>query len=280
MATSEQAGATLARPARPKKSLGQHFLVDRGVRARIVEAAELSAGDHVVEVGAGRGFLTRALVERAGRVVAVEMDEALAERLVGSLGDPDNLAVVTGDARELDIASLVDGVTPYKLVANLPYYAATPIIRRFLETEHKPRLIVVMVQREVARTMVAAPGQMGLLSVATQVYGTPRIVCHVPPRAFKPAPKVTSSVVRIDVHPRPAFLAVAPDDFFRVVRAGFSAPRKQLRNSLAGGLVIPPAQAESVLARAGIDPTRRAQTLDLDEWRRLDEAVRAGPGAG
>ncbi len=276
---SEPAGATLARPARPKKSLGQHFLVDRGVRARIIEAAELSAGDHVVEIGAGRGFLTRALVERAGRVVAVEMDEALAERLESSLGTPPGLQVVIGDARQVDIDALVDGGSPYKLVANLPYYAATPIIRRFLEAEHKPDRIVVMVQREVARTMVAGPGKMGLLSVATQVYGTPRIVCYAPPRAFKPAPNVTSAVVRIDVYPRPALPAGPPDRFFGVVRAGFSAPRKQLRNSLGGGLAISPAAAESILARAGIDRTRRAQTLDLDEWARLDEAVRAELGA-
>ena len=225
-------------------------------------------------MGPGRGFLTRALADRAGHVVAIEVDEALAERLNEVFSERPGVEVVTADAREVDIDSLVQRDTPYKVVANLPYYAASPIIRRFLEAERKPGLMVVMVQREVAREMVAQPGKMGLMSVAIQLYGRPRIVCYVPPRAFSPAPKVTSAVVRIDVYPGPAVPFDSEKLFFRLVRAGFSAPRKQLRNSLRRGLDISPQTAEAILTQAGIDPTRRAQTLSLTEWGELYEASR------
>ena len=263
-------------PRRARKSLGQNFLVDGGVRSRIVSAADLSPGDTVVEVGPGRGFLTRALAKRAGSVVAVELDAALAASLEEKALP--HVRVVCADAREIPIESLVDETTAYKLVANLPYYAASPIIRRFLESRHKPELMVVMVQREVAQTMTAKQGKMGLLSVATQVYGRPRVVCHVPPRAFRPTPKVWSSVVRIDVYDAPAVPFDSAQGFFEVVRAGFSAPRKQIRNSLANGLVIPSTRSESVLVEAGIDPSRRAQTLTIEEWGQLHEAWRTNGG--
>ena len=263
-------------PRRARKSLGQNFLVDGGVRSRIASAAELTPEDTVVEVGPGRGFLTRALATRAGSVVAVELDEALATDLTEK-GLP-GVRVVCADAREVPVESLVGETTPYKLVANLPYYAASPIVRRFLESPHKPELMVVMVQREVAQTMTAKQGKMGLLSVATQVYGRPRVVCHVPPRSFRPAPKVWSSVVRIDVFDAPVVPFDSPEGFFEVVRAGFSAPRKQIRNSLANGLGIASGQSEPVLGEAGIDPTRRAQTLTVAEWGQLYDAWRTGGG--
>ncbi len=264
-------------PRRARKSLGQNFLVDGGVRSRIVSAAALSPEDTVVEVGPGRGFLTRALAERAGSVVAVELDAALAAALEEKALP--GVRVVRGDAREIPIEPLVGDSAPYKLVANLPYYAASPIIRRFLESRHKPVVMVVMVQREVAQTMTAKQGKMGLLSVATQVYGRTRVVCHVPPRAFRPAPKVWSSVVRIDVYDAPTVPFDSPQGFFEVVRAGFSAPRKQIRNSLANGLGIAADRSESVLGEAGIDPSRRAQTLTVAEWGVLYDAWRSGGGS-
>ena len=242
--------------------------------ARIVEAADISPDDTVLEVGPGRGSLTGELVERAGRVVAVEIDEALADRLAESFADRSSFTVVTADARDVDIASLVETDAPYKVVANLPYYAASPIIRRFLEADRKPDLMVVMVQREVAEEMVAPPGRMRLLSVATQLYGAPRIVCSVPPRAFRPAPKVSSSVVRIDVYGRPAVEFDSADSFFRLVRAGFSSPRKQIHNSLRQGLDGSPDAAQAMLERAGINATRRPQTLSLAEWGELYAAYR------
>ena len=264
-------------PRRARKSLGQNFLVDGRVRSRIVSAADLSPEDTVVEVGPGRGFLTRALAEHAGSVVAGELDTVLAGDLTEK-GLP-GVRVLCADAREIPVESLVGEATAYKLVANLPYYAASPIVRRFLESRHKPELMVVMVQREVAQTMAAKQGKMGLLSVATQVYGRPKVVCHVPPRAFRPTPKVWSSVVRIDVYDAPVVPFDSPEGFFEVVRAGFSAPRKQMRNSLANGLGIAGAQSEPVLIAAGIDPSRRAQTVTVAEWGQLYDAWRGVGGS-
>ncbi len=262
-----------SRSAPAKKSLGQHFLIDRRILGRIIEAAQLSRDDMVVEIGPGRGFLTRSLANRVDRVVAVEMDGALADRLADEFHDRPNVEVIAADAREVAIDSLVADVS-YKVVANLPYYAANPIIRRFLEAAHKPGLMVVMVQREVAQEMSARPGKMGLLSVATQLYGKPHIVCYVPPKAFRPAPKVTSAVVRIDVYDRPAVPIDSEEAFFRLVKAGFSAPRKQVHNCLRRGLDISPEATDSMLEQAGIDRTRRAQTLSMAEWDRLYGAFR------
>ena len=261
-------------PPRAKRSLGQNFLVDRRVLARVVDAADLSPSDQVLEIGPGRGALTERLAESAGRVTAVELDDVLAARLSARFADRPGVRIVAGDARTLDVGELLDTSAGYKLVANLPYYAATPIVRRFLEIDDGPGLMVVMVQREVARSMTAAPGQMSLLSVATQLYGSPRVVATVPPRAFRPAPKVTSAIVRIDVYERPALELSSDREFFRLVRAGFSARRKQLRNSLSQGLSLPASDVERLLARAGIDPKRRAETLSLAEWGSLYEAAR------
>ncbi len=258
----------IARPSR-RKALGQHFLVDRRIARRVVEAAELSSEDTVVEVGPGRGALTRELVARVGRVIAIEMDPQLADSLPLHLHHPPNLTVIAGDAREVELTPLLGDGGSYKVVANLPYYAANPIIRRFLERAPKPSLLVVMVQREVARRMMASPGQMGLLSVAVQLYSLPKSVCTVPPRAFVPPPKVTSAVLRLDLFSRPAVDVQDVDGFFTVVRAGFSAPRKQLRNSLSHGLGISGEQAEGLLRRAEIDPSRRPATVSLEEWERL-----------
>ena len=268
---------TAGRPAAAKKSLGQHFLVDRRVLGRIVAAAEVSPGDLVLEIGPGRGILTRELAKRAARVVAIEMDDALAARLADEFRGQPHVTVVAADARQIDLDSVVPSDARYKMVANLPYYAASPIIRRFLEAMHKPELMVVMVQREVARSMAAAPGKMGLLSVGVQLYGRPRIVSYAPPRAFRPAPKVTSAVVRIDVYPEPVLPLDSEKRFFALVRAGFSSPRKQIRNSLRNGLSISAEAAESMLSLADIDPRRRAETLALAEWGSLYDAFRSEP---
>ena len=245
--------------------------MDGAFLRRIVAAAELTKQDLVVEVGPGRGALTQRLVELAGLVVAVEMDTQLADALLDRLGNPANLTVVSADARTVDIPALV-GRSSYKVVSNLPYYAANPIVRRFLESQAKPTLMVVMVQREVARGMLAKAGGMGLLSVGVQCYAQPKLVCHVPPKAFRPPPAVTSTVVRLDVRERPAVDVPDLAAFFDVVRAGFSAPRKQLRNSLSLGLEVTGDIAAIVLDAADIDGRRRAETLTLEEWGQLYRA--------
>ena len=257
---------------RAKKSLGQNFLADGRVVSRILRAADVTADDFVLEIGPGRGVLTRRLAEQSGGVVAVELDDAIADSLKSAFEDSPNVSIVHADAREVDINEIVPVDVTYKLVANLPYYAASPIIRRFLEADHKPKLMVVMVQREVARSMCAEPGKMSILSVATQLYGRPRVVMSVPPRAFKPSPKVTSAVVRIDVHDSPYLELDSEERFFGLVRAGFSAPRKQVHNCLQQGLDITREQAEGLLEAANVDPRRRPQTLSLDEWGGLYEA--------
>ena len=228
----------------------------------------------VVEIGPGRGVLTRQLAKRAARVLAIEIDDNIVASLVHEFQDQPHVDILAADAREVDIQSLVAPDVTYKLVANLPYYAASPIIRRFLESAHKPQLMVVMVQREVAKRMTAAPGKMRVLSVAVQLYGKCRIVASVPPRAFRPAPKVTSAVVRIDVFPRPALELDSEERFFELVRAGFSSPRKQLANSLRHGLSIPADDVEEMLIKAGIDRRRRPQSLGLTEWGSLYDARR------
>ena len=264
--------ATIPHPTarRPRKSLGQHFLTDPRIANRIVAAAELTTGDTVVEIGPGTGILTRRLAERAGRVVAVELDQRLASELPGRLDYPDNLTVHQGDARRVEIADLVGVGAAYKVVANLPYYAAAPIVRRFLESESSPSLLVVMVQREVADAMTAAPGAMTLMSVATQFYAEASVVAQVPPRAFRPPPKVSSTVVKLAVRAAPAASVPDTERFFALVRAGFAAPRKQLRNSLMQGTGAGGDTVSAALADAGIDSQRRPATLTIEEWGNLD----------
>lgn len=261
---------------RAKKSLGQHFLIDKLVLHRIVSAAELTPEDTVIEVGPGLGILTKELARRAGRVIAVEADPNLASALREVVADID---IISADILETDPALLlassgVEGASPsYKVVANIPYYITSPILRHFLEASLKPSLIVVMVQKEVGEAIVAQPGGMSLLAVGIQFYGKPVIVDHVPAGSFYPPPKVDSVILRIKVHEQPPVSVPQANKFFDVVRAGFSAPRKQLRNALAQGLGIPPKEAANLLERAMIDPQRRAETLHLEEWARICEEI-------
>ena len=257
---------------RPRKSLGQHFLTDPRIANRIVAAAEPTPGDTIVEIGPGTGVLTRRLAGQAGRVVAVELDQRLAAELPGRLEHPDNLTVHHGDARHLAVADLPGVGTEYKVVANLPYYAAAPIVRRLLEAECPPSVMVVMVQREVAEAMTAKPGAMTLLSVATQFYAEPSVVVQVPARAFRPPPKVSSTVVKLAVRATPAATVVDRERFFALVRAGFAAPRKQLRNSLMQGTGADGDTVSGALAEAGIDGQRRPAMLTIGEWGMLDAA--------
>ena len=261
---------------RRRKSLGQHFLADARIANRIVAAAELGGSDTVLEIGPGAGVLTRRLVEQAGTVVAVELDQRLGAELPERLGFPQNLEVVPGDGREVDPDALVGPAVPYKVVANLPYYAAAPIVRRFLETVRRPTLMVVMVQREVADVMNAKPGEFTLLSVATQFYASPSVVAQVPARCFRPPPKVSSTVLKLAVRAEPAAAVADREAFFALVRAGFSAPRKQLRNSLMQGTGATAEMVAASLDGAGIDPQRRPATLGINEWAALDAKWPAG----
>ncbi|MGA7731758.1 MAG: 16S rRNA (adenine(1518)-N(6)/adenine(1519)-N(6))-dimethyltransferase RsmA [Chloroflexia bacterium] len=263
----------------PKKRLGQHFLRDRSVPPRIAEAANLRPDDYVVEIGPGLGILTEELARKLdpgeGRLVAVELDGDLLPTLRESFSDRAYVTFVQADVLDVSPGTLSEG-RPYKVVANLPYYITSAILRHFLDAEHKPISLTVMVQREVADRMTARPPDMSLLAVAVQFYGKPRTVFRVPPGAFRPPPKVDSSVVHIEVY-SPEGRPVRPtseDAFFRVVHAGFSQKRKQLVNTLSSGLSLPKEAARQALQAAGISPDRRAETLSLEEWAGLEEAMR------
>ena len=211
--------------------------------------------------------------ERGGRLVAVELDRDLMPVLRERFADWPQVALVQGDVLDISPGELSSG-RPYKLVANLPYYITSAVLRHFLESEDRPERLVVMVQREVAERMAASPPEMSLLAVSVQFYGRPKVMFRVPPGAFRPAPKVESAVVRVDVYPageRP----VSTDEgaFFRVVRAGFSQKRKQLGNTLSTALGVPKADVVERLRSVGIEPQRRAETLSLEEWANVSSVL-------
>jgi 16S rRNA (adenine1518-N6/adenine1519-N6)-dimethyltransferase len=264
---------------RPRKRLGQNFLTDRTVPPRIANAAGIEPGDCVVEVGPGLGVLTEELARRldpqqGGRLVAVELDAGLLPLLKERFADRPYVSFLHGDVLEMEPGSLAGG-REYKVVANLPYYITSAVLRHFLEAGAKPQTLTVMVQREVAERMTAKPPDMSLLAVAVQFYGRPRVAFRVPPGAFHPVPKVDSAVVHIEVYPpgeRPVS-AASDEGFFRVVRAGFSEKRKQIGNTLASGLGLPTERVVEQLRQVGVDPTRRAETLALQEWEQVEKAL-------
>lgn len=258
---------------RAKKGLGQHFLVNERVVQGMAAAAEICPNDTVVEVGPGLGVLTRELAREAGRIIAVEIDSEMVAALRETLTALPNVTIVHADILERTPESLIAGAISYKVVGALPYNIASAVLRHFLEAGVKPRLMVVAMQKEVAQTVAAAPGDMGLLSVGVQFYGRPVIVDYVASSSFYPPPKVESAIVRIEVYESPAVEVADEGAFFDVVRGGFAAPRKQLRNSLAQGLRLEPAAAAAILERAGIDRQRRAETLSLEEWASVYRAA-------
>jgi 16S rRNA (adenine1518-N6/adenine1519-N6)-dimethyltransferase len=258
---------------RPSKGLGQNFLQDNHLLRKIVAAADLEPADDVLEIGAGLGSLTRYLALAARSVTAVELDARLMTPLKAVVAPYSNVRLIQGDILELAPATLMER-PGYAVVANIPYYITSAVIRHLLESEPRPDRLVLTIQREVAERICAGPGDMSLLALSVQVYGRPEIVAQIPAEAFYPAPKVDSAVLRVRIHAQPVVPAARLESFFRLVRAGFSQKRKKLRNALSAGLRIAPVEAEQLLAAAGIDPQRRAETLTLEEWGRLTEAFR------
>lgn len=261
---------------RPKKSLGQHFLTDEAVLERIISAAGLSSRDTVIEVGPGLGILTEALAKRGARVLAVELDSKLVALLRKKMAPFPDVEIIHADILKVTPGQLLQSARTvsepaggYKVIANLPYYITSPVLCHFLEAQPRPSEMVVMVQKEVGETIAAAPGKMRLLSVKVQFYSRPAIVCYVPATSFYPPPKVDSVVLRLDVYSEPPVEVSDVAGFFDVVIHGFSSPRKQLRNSLAHSLGMPPGDVALLLERAGIEGRRRAETLSLEEWREL-----------
>jgi 16S rRNA (adenine1518-N6/adenine1519-N6)-dimethyltransferase len=259
----------------PKKSLGQHFMAEPAALQKLVDAARLGPGDAVLEIGPGLGALTDLLAEAARRLVAVEIDGRVIPYLQNRYEAFPNVEIVQADILDLDLGELLGSDSQsYKVVANLPYYITSPILRRLLEESAPPSLIVVTTQLEVARRMAAQPGKMNLLAVGIQFYGKPEIVSRLKPGVFYPRPEVESAIVRVTPHPGGSPLSAdAGERFFRVVRAGFSQPRKQLRNTISAGLHVSREVAAGWLEEADIDPRRRAETLSVDEWLALYRVV-------
>lgn len=261
------------------KGLGQHLLTSRKALNAVVGAADLTPDDRVLEVGAGPGVLTRELAQLARRVVAVELDRAILPILRETTADLPNVEIIQRNLLEVQPEE-VFGAEPYKLVANLPYYITSLILRHLLESANPPRVLVVMVQREVAERLVAGPGEMSLLALSVQIYGVPRIVAYVPASAFFPPPQVDSAVVRVDLHPAPLLDEVTIEQFFALIHAGFAEKRKQLHNTLSRHLDVPHETISRWLAECEIDPMRRAQTLSLEEWLRLARIAQAEANSG
>ena len=261
------------------KSLGQNFLTDKNIIDRIIESAEIGPDDLVIEIGPGIGVITREAAETARKVIAVEIDKNLIPILKETLSDVDNVEIVNQDILKTDvnqlIASLGDSISGVKIIGNLPYYITTPIIMKLLEDGVKANSITVMMQKEVADRIKAFPGSKayGALSVAVQYYCTVEAVVNVPKEVFVPQPKVDSTVLRLNIREEAPVKLLNREIFFRCVKAGFGQRRKTLLNSLMGIEGITKEGVKAALEAAGIDPSRRAETLDLEEFAKLSNEV-------
>jgi len=254
----------------PSKSLGQNFLIDEGYLRRIVESASVSSQDEVLEIGAGAGSLTRHLAQSAAHVTAIELDQALFPLLRVVLKDFKNVRLIQGDIMKKSPEELVSA-SGYKVVANIPYYLTSNLIRRLLEAPWKPSMLALTIQREVAERVCEAEGEMSLLSLSVQLYGKPGIALHIPAGAFYPVSNVDSALLLVDVYADARIPADYRDVFFKLAKAAFSQKRKMLRNALVAAPGINKDTVNKILEDAGIDPCRRAQTLTLQEWSTLSE---------
>jgi 16S rRNA (adenine1518-N6/adenine1519-N6)-dimethyltransferase len=284
---------------RPTRGMGQNFLIDSDALATIVDAAELTSDTTVIEVGPGLGVLTWELLNHAGHVVAVELDRRLAARLAEEFPEHPKLSIVQsdvlnvtpeqilgdggwglGDGNKLSASQLPSPIPhppPYKVVANLPYAITSAALRHFLEAAHKPELMVVLVQWEVAERIAASPGDLSVLAHSVQIYAEPEILARVPASSFWPAPAVDSAVLRLRMRPKPA-VDVDITALLRLIKAGFLQARKKLSNALPTGLAamgvrIDKLHAIAALEAAGVDPNRRAETVTLEEWVRVYQQI-------
>ena len=253
---------------RPNKRLGQNFLIDQNILVKIIKAADLNQNDTILEIGPGLGTLTKELVQRVKKVITVEKDKKLADLLKETLKNSSNLEIITADIRDI-----VDKISlnSFKIVANLPYYITSPVIRLFLESKNPPQEMVLMVQKEVGIRICANPPKMSLLAVSVQFYAQPRIIFSVPKESFWPQPKIDSSLIKIQNIKKPEDIDI--EKFFRIVRAGFSSPRKQLANNLSSGLNLDREEIKKALIESNLDIQIRAQDLRVEDWKTLQENI-------
>lgn len=253
-----------------KKSLGQHWLDDESSLAAMCDAADVQEGDVVLEIGPGTGELTQKLLDNGAHVTALEIDDSLHKQLIERFSARSDFHLIKGDIRTFDLSGLQ---RPYKIVANIPYYLTSHLLRMLSEAEHQPQVAALLVQKEVAERVIAAPGEMSLLSVTTQFYWDVSAGHVVPKELFTPPPKVDSQILILEQRSEP-ILEVDEKKYFQVVKAGFSARRKKLRSSIAAGLRIDKPRAEALLKSAGVNPSDRAQALTLTQWRDIyDQAM-------
>ena len=261
----------------PSRDRGQNFLIDKNVLEKIIESANLKKDDVVLEIGAGFGTLTERLAQKAGKVITVESDRGILPILRRNLENYKNVEII-----EKDVLSVVNYESKimnyeYKIVANLPYQITSIVLRKFLENEPRPNEMMVMVQKEVAERICAISGEMSILAVSVQFFGQPEIIQIVPRSSFYPAPEVDSAILRISRIKNESetnLKRIDAKDFFRVVKVGFSARRKQLHNNLANGLRLKSEEAKNILLDLGLDIQVRAQDLSVDDWINLGNKLK------
>ncbi len=255
----------------PSKRLGQNFLISKSVLGKIIETANLSKDDIILEIGPGIGNLTRELAKRVKKVIAIEKDPKMIEILRRRLENFKNVKVIKGDILKVKNWRLEIG--NFKVVANIPYYLTSPLIRKFLETKKQPKEMVLMVQKEVGQRICSKPPKMNLLAISVQFYAKPKIVSYVSKKSFWPEPKVDSAIIKISN----LKLQIAKVDkhlFFKIVKAGFSQPRKQLVNNLSKELKIDKKGVKNWLLKNGVEPTQRAETLSVENWISLTKGLK------
>lgn len=256
---------------KPKKSLGQNFLIDKNIVKKIIETADLQKQDTILEVGAGLGILTEDLLKNTDKVIGIEKDNKLIEILEQKFKDYNNLKLLHKDILDLDVQKRVSSLEyGYKVVSNLPYYITSPVIRKFLEEETKPKSMILLVQKEVAQRICAAPPDMSLLAVSVQFYAKPKIKDYVSKNCFWPKPKVDSAILKIENIKKPD---IDEKDFFKVVKAGFSKPRKQLAGNLSKSLEIDTESIKNRLIEMEVNPKARAEELGAGQWKELAEKI-------
>jgi 16S rRNA (adenine1518-N6/adenine1519-N6)-dimethyltransferase len=253
---------------RATKGLGQNFLIDEEALMTAVDAAQIQPGDHILEIGPGLGTLTRVLAQRAEKVISVELDKKMLLPLKEVLSPYKNVEIINRDILQVNISELMGG-HKFLIVANIPYNITSALIRHILESETTPSVCVLMVQKEVAERICAKPGNLSLLALSVQLYGSPSIISIVPASSFDPAPKVDSALIKIELFATPQVKKSVIPKLFRIAKAGFGQKRKKLRNSLSSGLAISTEACEELLIKSDIDPQRRAQTLSLEEWNAI-----------
>lgn len=273
---------------RPSKRLGQNFLIDKGIIKKIIKSAELHSKDIILEIGPGVGVITQELAKKVKKVIAVEKDLKMVEILKETLKDFKNVKIINKDILKIEPKTYHLKSKTYKIVANLPFYITAPVIRKFLESENPPQEMILIIQKEVAQRICALPAKvfasqkfrrarppkMNLLAVSVQFYSRPKIISYVSKKSFWPIPKVDSAIIQIIPSSSVYDSVLFREQFFRIVKAGFSQPRKQLVNNLTNGLKLNKERVKLWLLKNNIQPIQRAETLNVSDWIKLTKMLK------